>query len=157
MDLEHFRLYIVRDSLKAAGWWSRSVENIIVATGIVESNLDALVQGGGGPAKGVFQIEPRTYADVISYIKRDPEKIKTICQACNLVSLPEDVNAVIWNLRFAVLITRMFYYRIVDALPKSENAQEMYQYYKKFYNSAAGAATEDRDLPIFKKVCSYKD
>lgn len=157
MDINQFRLYIIRESLKTAGWWSQAIENLILGTGLVESGLSKFVQDGCGVARGVFQIEPKTYTDVISYIERDNDKVKIICTACNLGYLPNDVNAVIWNLRFAVLITRMFYYRIVDALPKSEDAQGMYQYYKKFYNSSAGAATEDRDLPIFKQVCSYKE
>ena len=157
MDVDHFRIHVVRDSLKAAGWWSQEIENLILATGVVESNLNMLVQVGGGPARGVFQIEKISFNDVISYIKRDSQKVKAICQACGFSALPEDVNTVIWNLRFAVLITRMFYYRIPDALPTSENALEAYRYYKNFYNSYHGAATEEKCLPAFKKVYSYKE
>ena len=157
MNVDQFRIYIVRDALKAAGWWSQAIENLIVATGIVESGLDKLVQDGCAVAKGVFQIEGRTYTDVIDYIKRDSEKVKAILSACNMQELPDDAESVIWNLRYAVLITRMFYYRIPEILPKSDEFKELYNYYKRYYNSAAGAATEDRDLPIFKQVCSYKD
>ena len=156
MDIGQFRVYIVRDALKAASWWSPAVENIIVATAMVETGLLKFTQDGDGPARGLFQIEGRTYTDLLSYIKKDAEKVKTILSVCGMDSLPDDVDAVIWNLRYAVLITRMFYYRIPQALPKSDDADGMCQYYIVHYNGG-GKATVDRDLPIFKQVCSNKE
>lgn len=153
MDIDHFRIHVVRDYLKAAGWWSQEIENLILATGVVESNLNMLVQVGGGPARGVFQIEKIIFNDVISYIKRDPQKVKAICQACGFSALPEDVNTVIWNLRFAVLITRMFYYRIPDALPTSDDYEGMANYHKKHYNTIYGKTDVSKSIAIFKKVC----
>ena len=156
MNQEQFRLHVVRDALGAAGWWSLAVENLIVATAMVESGLEKLVQDRDGPARGVFQIEKVSYSSVLDYIKRDSEKVKTITMACNLIALPEEVDTVIWNLRYAVLITRMFYYRFPDPLPEAFNAQALYDYYSKHYN-AGGKATVERDLPIFKKVCQYQE
>ena len=157
LDLTHFRLYIVRDALKAAGWWSQEIENLIVGTAMVESNIQMLVQMGGGPARGLFQIEKRSFEDVVGYIKRDSQKIKAICGACGFSVLPEDVDHVIWNLRFAVLITRMFYYRIPEALPNSDDYKEMSNYHKKYYNTVYGKTDVSKSIEIFKKVCSYKD
>jgi len=156
MNVDHFRKYIVRDSLKAAKWWSPAVENIILGTGLVESNLENLIQIGCGVARGIYQIEPRSYADVLTYIKRDPDKVSNILTSCSMTSLPEDVNAVIWNLRYATLITRMFYYRVPEALPKSDDAIGLTQYYIQHYN-CGGKATIERDLPIFKQVCENKE
>lgn len=156
MNSDHFRIYIVRDALKTAGWWSQAIENLIVATAMVESNLEMVTQVGGGPARGLFQIEGRSFLDVIRYIKRDPEKVKIICNACGFSALPEDVNTVIWNLRFATLVTRMFYYRIPEALPKSFDYEGMANYHKKYYNTSCGGTDVSKSIEIFKAVCSKK-
>ena len=156
MNVDQFRIYIVRDALKAAGWWSPAIENLIVATAVVESGLEKLIQDGCAVARGFWQIEGKTYLDVLDYIKRDSEKSDTILSVCHMDSLPKDVDTVIWNLRYAVLITRMFYYRLPEALPKAVDPAGMCQYYIQYYNGG-GKATIERDLPIFKQVCSYKD
>ena len=156
MDIDQFRAYIVRDALKTAGWWSQAAENLILGTAIAESNLSKLIQVGCGVARGVWQIEGRSYVDLLGYIKRNPGKAKTILSVCNMATLPDNVDAVISNLRYACLIARMFYYRVPDPIPAFDDASAMCNYYIQHYN-CGGKATAERDLPIFRSVCSNKD
>ena len=68
MNNEHFRIHIVRPTLKLMdgyikGMWSEAAENLLVGTAIMESDLAYLKQKNG-PALGVYQIEPFTHKDI---------------------------------------------------------------------------------------------
>jgi len=65
MDVNHFRDHIVDPTLRALDMHSEAASRLMVGTALVESGLDYLAQIGGGPALGVFQIEPATAYDVI--------------------------------------------------------------------------------------------
>ena len=61
IDHAQFREHVVRYALKCTGTWSHAAENLVVGTALAESGLKFLRQKGGGPALGLFQIEPSTF------------------------------------------------------------------------------------------------
>ena len=64
LDPQHFLAYVVRPSLESIGLWSEAAERLLLGTAIAESQLTWLRQHGGGPARGVYQIEPATHDDI---------------------------------------------------------------------------------------------
>lgn len=154
MEQNELREKIVIPSLKITGLWSQSAENLLVATAMIESNLSTLIQDGG-PALSWWQIEPKTYQDCLRYLKSfNTKEIKeAILSACFLQIFPADAGALMWNVRLACLMARIKYYMRPEQLPKPKDYEGMYKYYKNFYNSNLGDATEQRCLPIFKDVC----
>ncbi len=152
MKAETFRLQVVRPALKVTDLWSQSAENLLVATALVETNLDCLLQEGGGPGLGMYQCESATYLDVVKYIQiRQPNLGRSILSACYLDMFPP-AEALTWNLRLQTLICRMHYYRRPERLPDAQDAEEMYRFYSDFYN-CGGKATHERDIPLFQLAC----
>ncbi|KKM02974.1 hypothetical protein LCGC14_1779030, partial [marine sediment metagenome] len=54
IDVEHFRLHIVRATLIYMRMWSASAEELLVGTAIQESGLRYLRQSNDGPARGLY-------------------------------------------------------------------------------------------------------
>lgn len=151
IDKVHFRTEIVRPTLKESGYWSQSAENLLMGTALTESSLTYLKQIKG-PAIGFYQCEPETYGDVLSYIKRDPEKVSVILDVCGFSYLPT-IDALQWNLRYATMICRMHYWRIEEPLPDSKNFADLAKYHKIYYNSMKGDTDISESINIFKSAC----
>ncbi|MBF0148367.1 MAG: hypothetical protein HQL85_19610 [Magnetococcales bacterium] len=56
--------FVIRPALQRLGLWSEEAEQLVVGTGIQESGLRHLRQIGGGPGLGIWQMEPKTHADI---------------------------------------------------------------------------------------------
>ena len=136
LNVEHFRELIVRPVLEHLDMHSEAAENLVLGTGIHESALCYLVQLGGGPALGLYQMEPATHDDIRRYINRKP----------NLVLLESDgteADEMVWNLKYATCMCRIHYWRRPEPLPDADDADGMGEYWKRWYNSNLGAGTAD--------------
>lgn len=149
MEARTFCEQIIRPALKVTNLWSPSAEALLLGTALVESNLNSVIQIGGGPALSWFQIEKATYADCIRYLNTTRAKnLKaSILAACYMDTFPE-AESLKWNLRLATLIARVKYWMIEEPLPDSKDFIGLYNYYEKYYN-AGGKATAERGIPHF--------
>lgn len=144
VDVNNFRIEIIRPALKISGLWSEGAENLLLGTALAESNLNLLTQMGDGPALSFFQIEPKTYDDAVRYLYRNGNLAlkDRILAACMMEIFPE-AKCLAWNIRLAVLIARVIYWRRPEPLPDANNPEKLGQYWKRFYNSALGKGTVD--------------
>ena len=153
MDVNNFRVEIVRPALQLCGLWSKSAENLLIGTALAESNLNWVTQIGGGEGLSFFQIESDTYNDVVRYLFRsDNKKLKDrILAACMMEIFPE-AKCLVWNIRLAVLIARLVYWRKSEPLPEKEDYEGMANYHKKHYNTYLGKTDVSESIKIFKMV-----
>jgi hypothetical protein len=151
MIVSEFRDYIIKPTLMALELYSASAENLIIGTGLIESNFDHLTQMKGGVARGVFQCEKITYTDVVSYIKRDKRLHEKILSTCFIEYLPPDYSFLIWHLRLAVCICRAHYLRIKENLPQYDDAYGLAKYHKTYYNGP-GKTNIDESVKVFQRV-----
>jgi hypothetical protein len=138
---EHFRELVVRPTIIGMGSWSPAAENLLMGTAIQESGLRSLKQIGGGPALGVFQMEPSTHDDIwMNYLNaRDDLKYKVLEWHKSKV----DPSVMTWNLAYATAMARVHYLRVPAPLPAESDIQGLGEYWKKYYNTPAGAGTSD--------------
>lgn len=137
LDPEQFRRRVVRPSLKRLGLHSPAAELLLLGTAIVESNLSALVQKAGGPALGVYQIEPATHADVWrNYLVYRPVlAARAALLAAGGIGRSEQL---VWNLAYATAIARLVYRRRREPLPPADDIPALAAYWKAHFNTAAG-------------------
>jgi hypothetical protein len=153
MDLMQFDKYVLVPALSVIGLLSPSARVLMLGTGMVETNYEYLKQFNDGPALGIFEIEPATYEDVYRYLNRyDNRKLKEICMAACLYESWPDKEALIYNLRWSTIIARVKYSMITEPLPSESDAVAMAEYYKKYYNTAAGKAHMPEVTSIFVNV-----
>lgn len=149
MNLDQYDTYILVPALKMANLYSPSAHVLMLGTILNESNLEYVEQLGPGTAMGFPQIEAATHAAVKAYLNRwDKRNLKDIIlSSCFYQCFPSD-DALIHNMRYAVLIARLKYWMLPAKLPEWNDAKGMAKYYKKYYNTSEGKA----DLNVAERI-----
>ena len=149
-----FRTCVIKpalSALEAVGIPHTEVaENLLMVTAAVESNLGTYLVQRGGPALGVFQLEPTSMVNLLSKV--------TLAQrgVINKFKSPQSFSAQLpTNLLLAAVLCRLFYWQIPTPLPEpifgtfSVDPETgvitntgYWGYYKRWYNTVLGAATE---------------
>ena len=110
-----------------------------------ESGRFMFVRQKNGPALSLFQMEPKTFADVQAYAIHRDLKIAS--------ELPCPPERLIFDQLFSAAISRIFFLRFPESLPKT--FEEMAVYAKQKWNTALGKATVDDYLRAYKRDFSY--
>jgi hypothetical protein len=66
-------------------------------------------------------------------------------------------NALMHNFRWAVIVTRLKYLSIQQALPDWNDAQGMAQYHKRWYNTPKGATDVKESVRIFERIIKERE
>lgn len=161
MNNEHFRIHIVRPTLKLMdgyikGMWSEAAENLLVGTAIMESDLAYLKQKNG-PALGVYQIEPFTHKDITErYIEESKFRDEFGNMFDNMVGWPYpdefDINQLIFDLRYATMIARIKYWMSVEPLPSANDIHALGHYWNKNYNANPDVGTAEQFESKYRKA-----
>ena len=170
IDVEEFRTLVVRQTLqfmdelyeetedRRPGFWSQSAENLLVGTAIQESGLRNLMQRGGGPAIGLFQMEPTTFKDIWNYLYRKGSSDEAFTDTCMYFQqhhtnvneadeqdfLEKPWMEMAWNLRFATVMARVHYWRVSSPLPDADDVEGLARYWKLYYNTPLGHGTVEQ-------------
>lgn len=153
IDPAQFRTRVIRPAIRALGLWSAAAEDLLLGTALVESGLTYLVQHGGGPALGVFQIEPATHEDVLeNWVRFRPEYDARLDAIAAPAADEDDLrDQLVWNLAYAAAIARLVYYRRPEPLPVRGDVAGYAAYWKRFYNTHLGAGREDKFVRAFER------
>lgn len=154
MNVKDFRMQVVRPTLKHLDVWTQASENLLVGTAVQESNLDYLVQMGGGPALGVFQMEPATHKDIWRYLS---EINPTLGEALKPLSAAWPVNdqQLVTNLSYATAIARVRFWMVPDPLPGADDIEGLAQYWKTHYNTYLGAGKPEEWSEKYRRYCEF--
>lgn len=105
--------------------------NLILGTAAVESRFGTyLVQMNNGPAKGAFQVEPKTFYWLKEKYERQYPELKKY-----------DFPDLEWNLKAGIIFCRLRYK--VDPHPLPNTLWGMANYWKRVYNTRFGSGTVD--------------
>lgn len=142
LDVGQVRMYVILPTLVALDAWSQPAEDLVLGTAVQESRLQYLRQLGGGPALGLWQMEPATHEDIWqNYLEAKPAlRIKVLGAAGFHIRPPPE--ALVYNLRYAAAMCRVHYLRKPGAIPGDLRGQA--EYWKRWYNSPLGAGTPEQ-------------
>lgn len=137
--------------LKLCNFYSVDALHLMLGTLICETNFEFLKQEGG-PALGIYQIEPSTYAAICKYLNRSDNRPMRdrILAGCFYDNFPTE-NALTSNLALNTLIARTKYFMIPEQLPNFKDIQGQAKYYKNYYNTAFGEGSLDRYVSLYTK------
>ena len=130
---------IVEHVLKELNMYSQDAFELVMRTGMQESKFKHLEQLGTGPGLGFFQTEPgMTGAEDAwySYVVYR-EEIRDDLALLNIPMGPWDDFTLMSNLALQVALCRIKYRRDSDPIPST--IEEQAYYWKRVYNSEAGA------------------
>ena len=132
---------LVKTTLKKINLHSEEAEELILGTIAQESHMGTFIkQLGNGPALGICQMEPRTEMDIWNnYIAFKPELANMIFSQFGITG-PDDYR-LFSDLGYQILMCRLHYLRVPEALPASDDVKGMAAYWKKHYNTYMGSGT----------------
>lgn len=148
---EQLREQIILPALSKLNQYSADAVELLVFTCAVESNGGTYVKQVKGPALGIYQMEPATYNDLWQNFVRKRADLSTILGAqFNCFHMPPE-DRMIYDLQFATVMARIFYLRAPGSIPKKDDLDGIWNYYKKFWNTELGKAKKDQCIKAYKQ------
>lgn len=136
VDNQQLRELIIKPVLTDMGMYSVEAENLIAGTIAQESRMGEFIHQINGPALGICQMEPETHKDIMNhYVAYRP----VIQESLKSVSRSNKAEDMIHDLRYAIAMCRLHYYRIPEKIPSNIKGQA--EYWKEHYNTAKGKGT----------------
>lgn len=159
---DQLRTLVVKPVLAALDLSAPDVaENLIMGTAAHESHLgDYIKQVGGGPAMGIYQMEPATlndcYVNYLDYPGRADLKARVdaflASQPATASGIPDKAAQLTTNLAYATAMCRIRYYRAPAAMPSDANdVNALAAYWKQYYNTELGAGTVEQFIADYNK------
>lgn len=145
LDKRQFLDHVIRPILD---WLSTEIphttaaEQLLMGTALQESGLTYLCQIGGGPALGLFQMEPATHDDIWdNFLEYRPGLLNLMGQS--------DSSVLVHDLHYAACMARIHYWRRPEPLPAENDFPAQAAYWKDHYNTAEGHGSVSQYLKIF--------
>jgi len=144
VNFKQFDSCIIRPTLKRLdklipGVYSEAAIELLIGTIAKESAGGIHIrQVGGGPARGIYQIEPKThqsqYKNYLAYRPDLLEFVKSFAPGfCVQGNYIDDVA--LYCPQYATLIARLKYWRVTEPLPAANDLMGLGQYWDKYYNA----------------------
>ena len=144
---------LIADTLRSINMYSESAVELLMLTAAQESHCGRWIgQVGGGPAQGIFQMEPATLHDLwtnfLKYRKDESMPAKRIFTQHYLRNAELNLRG---NMIFQIVAARLQYYRFPAALPPADDVNALAAYYKQYWNTSKGAATVQEAITNYGK------
>lgn len=125
---------IVRTAIRVIDLWSAEAEELILGTIAQESHMGRyLVQIGGGPARGICQVEPKTERDNWNhYLKYRPARKELVTAATGLQD--QDPLHLQIDPIYNIIMARIWYRRVPEKLPHRGDLDGQARYWDDHYN-----------------------
>lgn len=141
---------LITSVLKELNLHTDNAVNLLMGTAAQESHLGRYrKQLGGGPALGIFQMEPATFDDIVkNYLRYKPELAARIERVARISRFKaEDLEN---NDLLATCMARVHYLRVREAIPS--DLEGWARYWKRYYNTPLGKGTEEEFIANYKKL-----
>ena len=136
--------HIITPTLKYMGgnYCTDNARMLLLATAAIESKCGYYIRQVGGPALGIWQMEPATHED----IWENSDVIRKVGFSDKIIELSSPVvsnleESIILSATYACAMARLKYSMDAEPLPDHNNLMAMYDYYKRIYNTPLGAST----------------
>lgn len=133
-DKKQFRDLVTR-ILQEFNLYSEAAVNLLLGTAAQESYSGTYLRQISGPALGIFQMERPTF----DWLKDTYKKKYPILETTIFEMLE-------WDLRLAILMARLRYRVVREALPDPQDLEGLGKYWKKYYNTPLGKGTVEEFL-----------
>jgi type VI secretion system secreted protein VgrG len=148
-----FIAHLIRVTLTGAPFpaLSRAIP-LLLGTCAQESGFKYNRQLGNGPARGFWQCEPATEADIWSnFLCYNQDLAECFVARCGQSG--PDVSALQHNLVYQILMARTHYFRCdPDPLPAAKDIEAHARIWKRYYNTPLGHGTESQYVQSYEAL-----
>ncbi len=144
----HLLEHVIRPVLKHLDLASPARERLLLGTACKESECGLwLAQLDGGPARGIYQMEPATEVDIWqNFLKYRDDLVELIRVYTGFDHGASDLAG---NLYYATAMCGVHYLRVPAPIPEDLDGQA--RYWKKFYNTEKGKGTVDEYIAAWRR------
>lgn len=136
----------VRPALNLLGSGGLAAEQLVLGTGIQESLLVHREQMDGGPALGLFQMEPMTHDDCWTNFLHFQDGLSDKVKRTLDTGQQPNPDTMRVNDLYAAAMCRVRYLRVSAAIPSANDIQGLANYWKEHYNTPLGAGSPQEFL-----------
>lgn len=134
---------LIKNVLLEIGYYSDNAYQLLRLTCAQESHYGTyLYQIGGGPARGLFQMEPRTEMWLWN-------KFPDLLEEYDSSSRQD----LIGNIPYQIVAARCYYLVWREPLPEASDHVGLAKYWKKYWNSIKGKGTVEEAVVNYRKFC----
>jgi len=140
---------IIKPTLEYMGgnYDSKNARMLLLSTAAIESKCGYYIKQVGGPALGIWQMEPDTHNDIranCDALHESSEFMRKI-DSIDVFDFSEllEVSLIVSPI-YACAMARLKYAMDTEALPDYHNMRHVYDYYKRIYNTPGGASTYEK-------------
>ena len=145
---------IIQPTLKDLGLYSLAAEQLLAGTCAQESGMGTYLAQVPKPiAKGLWQMEDATHDDIQFNFLPSHHDYYLYLKALSYAA-DKCAENMIYNLKYACAMARIHYLRVKEALPAANDIPALARYYKLYYNTPNGAATEKQFIDNWNKYCA---
>ena len=152
MNAQQLHDLIIKPALRYMGgnYDSKDARFLLLCTAAIESKCGYYIKQIKGPALGAWQMEPETHDDIWGNCDALRKGDIPICvNSLRLSTAVSPHDNLVASPMYACAMARLKYSMDSASLPKHDNFREVYNYYKRIYNTPAGASTYEK----FKQAC----
>jgi hypothetical protein len=130
---------------------NKNAEELLFAIACHESHRGTYIKQVSGGALGIYQMEKQTYYDIFDNFLKYRDQLKAdLFQAIGVDRMP-DPNRMIWDMKLATAMCRIFFLRFSEPLPEHSNIHDIAIYWKKYYNTTLGKGTTEAFIKDYDK------
>lgn len=131
---------LARLDLAQRGIASAAAEALLLGTAAQESGFKWIAQVGGGPALGLWQMEPATHDDLFRNYLAYHTKLRdaVLSFSCSAMSTQQQLAG---NALYAAACCRAQFFRSPKPLPAATDIDGLARMWKDVWNTPAGAGT----------------
>jgi len=158
MDAQQLLDCIIKPTHEYMGgnYASKNASMLSLATAAIESKCGYYIKQVKGPALGPWQMEPATHDDIwlnCDAIQSDgsskSQHLNVLIQSLGVFMNGDEDLAI--SPMYACAMARLKYSMDKEPLPDCDNIRAVFDYYKRIYNTPAGASTYEK----FKQAWIY--
>jgi hypothetical protein len=146
-QIKQFIVAPVCERLAAANPKLNSAASVPLILGIANKEglgLSCIRQLGGGPARGLCQMEPATRLDLMGRQLAGASNASMLAALMSFVPAGADLDDEMQsNLHFMFAACRLRMWFVPEELPAANDARGLCQYWKTYWNTPAGAGIVD--------------
>jgi len=151
MDCGQLR-HLITNILKGTVLYSEDAIELLLLTAAVESSMGHFLrQLGGGPALGIFQMEPSTLDDIWKNYLYRKQEFRLLIEKYTVRGIGKEQLE--WNLAYQIIMARIHYYRVPKELPSRYNVADMASFWKIHYNSSKGRGVAQDAVDAYMRYC----
>lgn len=133
--------------------YSAQAVELLLGTAATESHMGLwLRQLGGGPALGLYQMEPATEKDIWRNFLAYKPDLELIVRGWKK-GLSQELE---WNHAYSTAMARIHYFRVKEPLPEVGDIPGFARYWKQYYNTPLGKGTEEKFIKDWKEFIDGK-